>query len=93
LLPGHFVDTCRATGEVIVDVEDVPHLDRYITTVGRDQVMDNGVVVAGAHHDVVSTVRHRAGRASGHAKALKHARYALWKNPENLTGRPQAKLA
>jgi transposase len=25
----------------------------------------------------------RAGRASGHAKALKGARYALWKNPES----------
>ncbi len=35
----------------------------------------------------------RAGRASGHAKALKHARYALWKNPENLTHRQQVKLA
>ncbi len=35
----------------------------------------------------------RAGRASGHAKALKHARYALWKNPENLTTRQHAKLA
>jgi transposase len=35
----------------------------------------------------------RAGRASGHAKALKHARYALWKNPEHLTSRQQAKLA
>ena len=35
----------------------------------------------------------RAGRASGHAKALKHARYALWKNPQNLTTRQQAKLA
>ena len=35
----------------------------------------------------------RAGRATGHAKALKHARYALWKNPENLTSRQQAKLA
>ena len=35
----------------------------------------------------------RAGRAGGHAKALKHARYALWKNPENLTTRQQAKLA
>jgi transposase len=35
----------------------------------------------------------RAGRATGHAKALKHARYALWKNPENLTTRQQAKLA
>ena len=28
-----------------------------------------------------------------HARALKHARYALWKNPENLTERQQAKLA
>ena len=26
--------------------------------------------------------RRRAGRATGQAKALKHARYALWKNPE-----------
>jgi transposase len=31
--------------------------------------------------------------AAGTAKALKHARYALWKNPENLTTRQQAKLA
>ncbi|HWU22422.1 MAG TPA: ISL3 family transposase [Nocardioides sp.] len=30
--------------------------------------------------------------ATGHARALKHARYALWKNPENLTDRQQAKL-
>jgi transposase len=37
--------------------------------------------------------RRRTGRASGHAKALKHARYALWKNPGNLTERQQAKLA
>ncbi|HEU5044335.1 MAG TPA: ISL3 family transposase [Nocardioidaceae bacterium] len=37
--------------------------------------------------------RRRAGRSSGHAKALKHARYALWKNPDNLTTRQQAKLA
>jgi transposase len=35
----------------------------------------------------------RAGRASGHARALKHARYALWKNPENLTDRQHDKLA
>ena len=35
----------------------------------------------------------RAARARGTAKALKHARYALWKNPENLTTRQQAKLA
>ena len=40
-----------------------------------------------------AVTRRRAGRASGHAKALKHARYALWKNPQNLTTRQQAKLA
>ena len=40
-----------------------------------------------------AVTQRRAGRASGHAKALKHARYALWKNPENLTTRQQAKLA
>ena len=37
--------------------------------------------------------RRRAGRASGTARALKHARYALWKNPENLTERQTQKLA
>ena len=43
---------------------------------------------------------HRARRAAGlrveavgHAKALKNSRFALWKNPENLTTRQQAKLA
>lgn len=40
-----------------------------------------------------AVAQRRAGRATGHAKALKHARYALWKNPENLTARQQAKLA
>jgi transposase len=35
----------------------------------------------------------RPGRAIGHARALKHARYALWKNPENLTDRQHDKLA
>ncbi len=40
-----------------------------------------------------AVTQRRAGRASGHAKALKHARYALWKNPENLTSRQHAKLA
>jgi transposase len=35
----------------------------------------------------------RAARATGTARALKHARYALWKNPENLTTGQQAKLA
>jgi transposase len=31
--------------------------------------------------------------AQGGAKALKRARYVLWRNPENLTGRQQVKLA
>jgi transposase len=35
----------------------------------------------------------KAGRATGTAKALKHARYALWKNPENLTDKQAEKLA
>jgi transposase len=30
--------------------------------------------------------------ATGQARALKHARYALWKNPENLTDRQRHKL-
>lgn len=38
------------------------------------------------------TQRH-AGRATGKARLLKHARYALWKNPENLTVRQREKLA
>ncbi len=37
--------------------------------------------------------RRRDGRSSGTARALKHARYALWKNPENLTERQTEKLA
>jgi transposase len=40
-----------------------------------------------------AVTQRRAGRARGQAKALKHARYALWKNPENLTTNQQAKLA
>jgi transposase len=35
----------------------------------------------------------RGNRATGHAKQLQHARFALWKNPENLTLRQHAKLA
>jgi len=35
----------------------------------------------------------RRGRASGDAKKLKHARYALWRNPEDLTEAQQEKLA
>jgi transposase len=35
----------------------------------------------------------KAGRASGDAKRLKHARYALWRNPEDLTEGQRERLA
>jgi transposase len=37
-------------------------------------------------------IRHKGG-GTGDAAAIKRSRYALWKNPENLTTRQQAKLA
>ncbi len=40
-----------------------------------------------------AVTRRRAAWATGQAKALKHARYALCKNPENLTERQVEKLA
>ena len=40
-----------------------------------------------------AVTQRRAGRASGHARDLKGARYALWKNPQNLTETQQTKLA
>ena len=40
-----------------------------------------------------AVTQRRAGRATGKARLLKHARYALWKNPENLTIRQHEKLA
>ena len=38
-------------------------------------------------------MRRRATVSTGPALALRRARYALWKNPENLTDRQQVKLA
>jgi len=35
----------------------------------------------------------RRSGMTAHARDLKHARFALWKNPEDLTARQQAKLA
>jgi transposase len=40
-----------------------------------------------------AVTQRKAGRATGTARTLKHARYALWKNPENLTHRQAEKLA
>jgi transposase len=55
-----------------------------------------------ARRDAWNRARAQAGKgwkdnrsrhtATGHARALKHARRALWNNPGNLTGRQQAKL-
>ena len=68
----------------------------------------NGVQCADAFHvvawatEALDTVRREAWnearnalrqrRSTGTARALKHARYALWKNPEDLTEHQQAKL-
>lgn len=47
-----------------------------------------------AWNDARGAVTQRtAPRAKGMARGLKHARYALWKNPENLTDRQREKLA
>jgi transposase len=54
------------------------------------------VAWAGKALDEVRRETWRATRAAGnaaHARALKDARYALWKNPEDLTDRQRAKLA
>ena len=54
------------------------------------------VAWAGDALDVVRRDTWNAARKGGmsvHARDLKGARYALWKAPENLTGRQQAKLA
>ena len=40
-----------------------------------------------------AVTQRRAPQATGTARALKHARYALWKNPDNLTERQTQKLA
>jgi transposase len=48
------------------------------------------------HAGAITAVRHGSRTirvSSGDARDLKHARYALWKNPGNLTGRQAAKLA
>jgi len=48
------------------------------------------------HAGAITPVRHGSRTirvSSGGARDLARARYALWKNPENLTGRQEAKLA
>jgi transposase len=42
---------------------------------------------------VWNSARGGKGRTTEESKALKRARYSLWKNPENLTEKQQAKLA
>ncbi|MGH3665622.1 MAG: ISL3 family transposase, partial [Egibacteraceae bacterium] len=47
-----------------------------------------------AWNDARGAVNQRkAGRSTGTARALKRSRYALWKNPQDLTDRQRAKLA
>lgn len=42
--------------------------------------------------DALDAATGRPGVATGEARAIKRARYALWKNPENLTEHQQARL-
>jgi transposase len=44
-------------------------------------------------HELRAAGRGRKVAATGDAKTIKNARFALWKNPENLTTRQSAKLA
>ena len=72
---------------------------------GRRPRCENATVCLDAFHlvkwvtDALDEVRRetwneaRRGGMRTHARDLKHARYALWKNPEDLTSRQQAKLA
>jgi transposase len=46
---------------------------------------------SGRHRTNAATGKEK--KATGDARAIKHARYALWKNPENLTVHQQDKLA
>jgi transposase len=57
-----------------------------------DEVRRQAWKDARVHAPKISKGRGRRD-AAGDARRLKHARYALWKNPENLTERQREKLA
>ncbi len=95
-----FIDTIVAVRcPAAVRVADPFHIVRWATD-ALDEVRRD------AWNDARKQARNEAKRgrgrpradalprpASERAKALKGARYALWKNPENLTDKQQAKLA
>jgi transposase len=77
--------TVASTGKI--RCADPSHVVRWATDALDEVRRQAGNESRGA------VTRGRAGRASGQAKALKQTRFALWKNPENLTTPQQAKLA
>lgn len=74
-----------------VQCADPFHIVKWATE-ALDEVRRDAWRDARRHGQTVSKGRGRH-QSSHHARALKHARYALWKNPENLTARQHAKLA
>lgn len=70
-----------------VQCADAFHVVKWVTEALDEERRHAWNTARGAVH------QRRAGRATGEAKKLKHARYALWKNPENLTDKQTAKLA
>jgi transposase len=74
-----------------VQCADPFHVVKWATE-ALDEVRRQAWNDARRHGPRISKGRGRRD-AAGDAQALKHARYALWKNPENLTDRQRDKLA
>ena len=74
-----------------IQCADPFHIVKWATE-ALDQVRRHAWNDARRHGPRISKGRGRRD-AAGDARALKHARYALWKNPENLTDRQRHKLA
>lgn len=74
-----------------VQCADPFHIVKWATD-ALDEVRRQAWNDARRHGPRISKGRGRRD-AAGDARALKHARYALWKNPENLTHRQREKLA
>src|SRR4029077_7003294 len=74
-----------------VQCADPFHVVKWATE-ALDEVRRQAWNDARRHGPRISKGRGRRD-AAGDARRLKHARYALWKNPENLTDRQRDKLA
>lgn len=74
-----------------VQCADPFHIVKWATE-ALDEVRRQAWNDARRHGPTISKGRGRRD-AGGNARAIRHARYALWKNPENLTDRQREKLA